>query len=90
MQYLFKDRLSLVWLLLIAVTIASWFLSASGQASMETSIAISVAVIVFAMVKSVFVLRIFMEIGHASPWLRMLSNVWLVILPLGVAIALLV
>lgn len=90
MQYLFKDRLHLVWLSLIVVTLVSWFLSNSDAAQLEAGLAVSVGVIVFAVIKAAFVLRTFMEIGHASPWLRMLSNVWIVGLPIAVAIGLMI
>ena len=84
MKYLFQGRIALVWLGLAIVTLISWQISASGSDMVQASLAVSVAVVAIAVIKARFVLHDFMEIGHASPWLRHLSEVWVVGLPLAI------
>ena len=73
-----RDRLLLVWALLIAVTLfsagigggASWF----GTRGM-----VAVAVLAIAFVKAGTVIFAFMEVGRAPIALRVLALAWLVI-----------
>ncbi|MCA9075466.1 MAG: cytochrome C oxidase subunit IV family protein [Novosphingobium sp.] len=88
MNYLFKDRLALVWIGLTILTYVSWQLSAWRQQEIQVDLAVSMTVIVLAVIKARFVLRIFMEIGHASRWLHILSDVWVVGLPIALLVAL--
>ncbi len=84
MQYLFKGRIALVWLGLTIVTLISWQISYVGRAGLSPDLTVSMAVIVIAVIKARFVLREFMEVGHASRWLRVLSDVWVVGLPAAI------
>jgi hypothetical protein len=88
MQYLFHGRIAFVWLGLTAVTLISWWIGAGGRTDWNPDLGISMAVVVIAVVKARFVLREFMEVGHASRWLRMLSDVWVVGLPVALYVAL--
>ena len=87
MQYLFKGRIALVWLGLTLVTLASWWISVGRGQAIRPDLAISMAVIVIAVIKARFVLREFMEVGHASSWLRLLSDVWVVGIPVAIFVA---
>ncbi len=87
MEYLFKSRIVLVWAGLTLVTLMSWAISHSVGA-LSPSFGITMAVIVIAVIKARFVLRDFMEVGHASRWLRVLSDVWVVGLPVAIYVAL--
>ena len=88
MHYLFKDRLALVWIGLTIVTFVSWQLSVSGKDDLRPDLGVTMAIVILAVIKVRFVLREFMEVGHASRWLRILSDVWVVGLPLAILVAL--
>jgi hypothetical protein len=87
-QYLFQGRIALVWLSLTLVTLISWAISHAAGGDLRPDLAVSLAVIVIAVIKARFVLREFMEVGHASRWLRVLSDAWVVGLPLAIWLAL--
>jgi len=88
MQYLFKGRIALVWLGLTIVTLISWQISHAGEGGLRPDLTLTMAVIVIAVIKARVVLREFMEVGHASRWLRVLSDVWVVGLPVVILAAL--
>lgn len=88
MQYLFQGRIALVWLGLTLVTLISWAISHGGGGNLRPDLGLSMAVIVIAVIKARFVLREFMEVGHASRWLRVLSDAWVVGLPAAILAAL--
>ncbi|KHK90185.1 cytochrome C oxidase subunit IV family protein [Novosphingobium malaysiense] len=88
MQYLFKGRIAPVWLGLTIVTLLSWLISSGQDNVMKPDLTVSMAVVVIAVIKARFVLREFMEVGHASRWLRVLSDVWVVGLPPAILVAL--
>ncbi|RYG98089.1 MAG: prokaryotic cytochrome C oxidase subunit IV family protein [Alphaproteobacteria bacterium] len=88
MQYLFRGRIAPVWLGLTLVTLASWWISVGRGQAIRPDLAVTMAVIVIAVIKARFVLREFMEVRHASRWLRLLSDVWVVGLPVAVFIGL--
>ena len=88
MAYLFKGRIAPVWLGLTIVTLVSWLLSTQSGGALRPDLAVSMAVIVLAVIKARFVLREFMEVNHASRWLRVLSDVWVVGLPAAIFVAL--
>lgn len=78
MDLLFKSRLAIVWVALSLVTLLSWAVGFKGSAALQPDFAISMAVVAFAVIKARFVLREFMEVAHASKWLRVGSDVWVV------------
>ena len=88
MTYLFRDRIAFVFFGLTLFTLISWQVSAWRGQGNGPDLAITMTVVVVAVIKARFVLREFMEIGHASRWLRVLSDVWVVGLPLGILVAL--
>jgi hypothetical protein len=88
MRYLFEGRIAPVWLGLTLVTLISWWISTGGHTGWSPNLAASMAVVIIAVIKARFVLREFMELGHASRWLRVLSDVWVLALPAAVLVAL--
>ena len=72
-------RLTYVWLILCAVTIIAWALG-SAHAALVASVPITVAVLVLALVKARLVIQEFMEVRTAPRWLRVFTDVWLVVL----------
>lgn len=80
---LLKTRISLVWCLLIAITIASWGFGHGGGFNDPRHA--GVAVIVAAFVKVRFVLLDFMELRHGPPAMRWAVEVWAVAVCAGLA-----
>lgn len=88
MHYLFQGRITLVWLGLTIVTLISWRISHGDPIDLSPDLTVSMTVVVIAVIKARFVLREFMEVGHASRWLRILSDIWVVGLPAAILVAL--
>lgn len=73
-------RLAIVLLLIISVTVLSWYLGTGGGGHpMKASLAISAAVIFIALFKVRVIMREFMEVGLAPAWVRRTSDAWLVL-----------
>jgi Prokaryotic Cytochrome C oxidase subunit IV len=74
-------RLTYVWLILCAITIAAWGLgSAHRPGVLVASVPITVAVLVMALIKARLIIQEFMEVRTAPRWLRVFTDVWLVVL----------
>jgi hypothetical protein len=74
-------RLTYVWLLLSAITIAAWWLGpAHAHDGPVASVPITIAVLVLAMIKAWLIIRQFMEVRTAPRWLRVCTDVWIVAL----------
>lgn len=72
-------RLTSVWLILSAITVAAWWL-APGHARATASVPVTIAVLAMAMVKVRLVIQQFMEVRTAPGWLRLFTDAWLVVL----------
>ena len=80
-----RGRLTLVWLLLVAVTFVSWWLGARGESGrLEVNLPITIGVVAIALVKTRLVFWHFMEVRTAPAWLRWTCDAWLVFLALMV------
>jgi cytochrome c oxidase subunit 4 len=73
-------RLTLTWALLTAVTLISWFVSHAGESGDGSNAAASVTVLSLAAAKVWLIVQNFMDVRAAPPWLRLLTNGWLVAL----------
>jgi hypothetical protein len=74
-------NITVVWVVLCAMTIGSWWLSpARSDEPAIPSIAITVAVIVLSFVKCRLIIRHFMEVGTAPRWLGWATDGWLVLM----------
>lgn len=71
---LFFTRQSLVWFILIAITLASWV---AGHAGMATATNGGI-VLLLAFTKVGIVVWDFMEVRHAPLWLKTVTGVWLI------------
>jgi hypothetical protein len=70
-----------VWILVSAFTIVSWFLGpARMQGPVAASVPITVAVLAMAFIKARLIIGYFMEVRTAPVWLRLSTDVWLVVL----------
>lgn len=73
-------RLTIVVVLMVLATVLSWLLSThGGNAPMVTSLMISAVVVFIALLKARVILREFMEVGLAPPWVRRSTDAWLAI-----------
>lgn len=71
-----RGRVTLVWLLLVAVTLVSWQVGAHG-ARLVTAVVVAIA-----LVKTRLVFWHFMEVRNAPSWLRWNCDGWLAFLAL--------
>ena len=77
--------ITIAWIALCAITIASWCLApAHSRVAAVASVPITVAVVVFGAVKSRLIIRYFMEVRTAPRWLRLATDLWLIALWAGV------
>lgn len=75
-----RNPLTIVWAFLTAITLASWWISQGSGASYHTNTAVTLSVLVIAVLKVHLVMRYFMEVRHAPPWLRRTADGWLILL----------
>ncbi len=73
--------LALVWLVLVAITVLAWCLTPEnrGDGSVSDSVLVSV-ISALGMLKSRLIIRHFMEVRTAPRWLRVGTDVWVVVL----------
>jgi hypothetical protein len=72
-------RLTWVWAALSVATLLSWGLSKTHDAPAQSSVVVTVGVLVVALVKVRLILRYFMEVGTAPTWLRRVTDGWLIV-----------
>lgn len=74
-------RLTYVWLVLSAITVAAWWLGpAHTHRAVVASVGITVAVLVMAVIKARLIIQHFMEVRTAPRWLRLFTDIWLIAL----------
>lgn len=75
-----RNPLTIVWAFLTAITLASWWISQGAGAAYHTNMAVTLSVLLIAMVKVHFVVRYFMDVRHAPSWLKRTTSGWLILL----------
>lgn len=75
-----RHPLTLVWVVLTAVTVASWLTARDGGQAHHLNAAVTVVVLLIAAVKTQLVIWHFMEVRYAPTWLKTTTNGWLVAL----------
>lgn len=78
MSSLIRSRITLVWLLLVAATAFSWEMG-HGVGFLDVRQA-SVAIIVVAFIKVRFVVQDFMEIRKAPLFMRLVGEIWVIVI----------
>lgn len=79
------------WLVLVALTLGSWWLApAHFSDTVRPSTAITALVLVLALIKSRLVIRYFMEVRTAPRWLKLATDGWLAVLFVAVFVIYLV
>ena len=69
-----------VWVILSAMTVVSWLLGPGHtRGSLVASVPITVAVLTLGLIKSRLIIRYFMEVRTAPMWLRIATDVWLIV-----------
>ena len=76
---LLRDRITVVWFVLVAATVASWILGVGHELSDRDA---AVSIIVIAFVKVHFVGQYFMELRAAPTALRAVFGIWNVVVGL--------
>jgi len=81
-----KRRLLVAWLVLVAITIMYLWIdhSADDSGVLVASTAVTVTAIFLALVKFRIIMREFMDVRHAPPVLRRLTDLWVAVI--GVAL----
>lgn len=80
-RFVTERATTLVWLLLCAVTLLSWALAPGhGDAPVSASIPITTAVVALGALKGRLIIGYFMEARTAPRWLRIATDLWLVVL----------
>jgi len=69
-----------VWAILVAITLASWWLGHSTDAPFHIDRIITMGVLLVAAIKARLVIQYFMEVRHAPSWLRWTCDGWLAVL----------
>jgi hypothetical protein len=75
---LFRNRITIVWLLLVAATLVSWETAQSGKDATDHRTA-TAAIMIVAFIKVRYIGLEFMELRHAPTPLRVLFEAWLVL-----------
>lgn len=74
-------RITWAWLALSLLTVTSWWIGPiRGNVSPTPNVLVTVTVLVLALVKARLVIRQFMEVRTAPAWLRIATDVWLIVL----------
>lgn len=80
-------RITYAWALLSAITVGTWWLGhVSDAPSDSTRTVVTIAALTIASVKVQLIVRHFMEVRSAPPWLRAATTIWLATL-VGIIIA---
>ena len=76
MKNYFYSRLTVVWVFLVAIAIASWLVGRGHGVEYHANAAVTVCVLVIAALKSQLVLQHFMEVGSGPVWLERTAYAW--------------
>lgn len=70
--------ITLAWLALSAITVLSWWLAPGHSDGLATAdLPITVVAVALGAIKCRVIIRYFMEVRHAPPWLRHGTDLWL-------------
>ncbi|MGE2715301.1 cytochrome C oxidase subunit IV family protein [Mycolicibacterium litorale] len=76
-----QRAVTVVWLVLTAVTVLSWWLAPAHTDGPATpNVPVTLAVVALAALKSRLIIRYFMEVRHAPRWLQLSTDAWLFVL----------
>jgi hypothetical protein len=76
MTSLIRNPLTIVWVLLTTVTIASSLIALDGGAAHQINTTVTTAVLLIAAVKAQLVISHFMEVRRAPAWLKATTSGW--------------
>jgi hypothetical protein len=79
MRSLAAHRVTIAWVVASALTLLSWWLRLEHDGgTVSASTAATIGVLAVALVKCRLILREFMGVRRAPPWLKLGTDVWLV------------
>jgi cytochrome c oxidase subunit IV len=78
MTSLIRNPLTIVWVLLTTVTIASSLIALDGGAAHQINTTVTTAVLLIAGVKAQLVIWHFFEVRRAPVWLKATTSAWVV------------
>ena len=79
MDYI-RNPLTRVWAFLTAITVVSWWISRGAGGAFHLNSAVTLGVLLIAVVKVHLVMRYFMEVRHGPTWLKRATGGWLILL----------
>ena len=78
-------RITYVWIALSVVTIVTWLLGHAEKGyGRNATTAVALAVLALAFGKVYLIIRHFMEVRSSPRWLRIFSDVWIVLLAIAI------
>jgi hypothetical protein len=73
-----RNPLTYLWFFLFIATVASWWLGVGhGADAALSNVIITAVVVLFALIKTRFVMRHYMEVRLAPLWLKLSCDAWL-------------
>jgi hypothetical protein len=72
------NRLTYVWAVLTAVTIASWLIGRGHGVAYQINLAVTVSVLAIAAIKALLVFQFFMEVRVGPAWLKRTAYGWVI------------
>ena len=75
-----RSRVTIVWSLLVTVTVMSWLTARDGGAAHVVNATVTVVVLLIAAVKTPLVIWHFMEVRDAPRWLKVVMGSWVILL----------
>jgi hypothetical protein len=88
MRILADKRLAAAWVILVGITLISWFIATRhGAGPIQPDPAIGMIAIVITLAKVRLISREFMELRHAPAKLKLVIDVWLVTFGLAMVVA---
>lgn len=75
MAYL-QNKLTLVWAILVAITIAAWGVGGGQPEKLQADFVITAGVLLIAAIKAQLVIMYFMEVKASPQWLKRTAYGW--------------
>ena len=75
-----RSPLTMVWALLVTVTVVSWLTARDGGSAHVVNASVTVVVLLIAAVKTLLVIWHFMEVRRAPRWLKVATGGWAIAL----------
>ena len=87
MSALSNPRLYIAWFILCGITLLAWWIGAHhGEGPLHVDPAVGLSVMAITLIKVRVIIREFMDVRHAPAKLRYVTDAWLIVFILALAI----